>query len=202
VVYGRAVGPWLQYWSFHAYNSQDRGILRTGRHEGDWEVVQVHLSAGGRPDRAVYAQHAWAEVCAVRGRPVVFVANGSHAAYFTAGAHNRPWPDPNDEADGRGARIRPALVRITADTPAWMRRAQPWGGSRAGWFPGEQSSPRGPAFQPERWTNPAGLAAKARACGSGAPPLRIGWGLKGAAVAVLVAFALALGRRRLRPRSA
>ena len=27
---------WLQYWIFYASNPQDRGIVRTGRHEGDW----------------------------------------------------------------------------------------------------------------------------------------------------------------------
>jgi hypothetical protein len=36
--YGRAVsdgrgGLWLQYWLFYAYQDQDRGIVRTGRHE-------------------------------------------------------------------------------------------------------------------------------------------------------------------------
>src|SRR5262249_23531663 len=40
-VYGRAVparagGEWLQYWLYYAYQDQDRGIVRSGRHEGDW----------------------------------------------------------------------------------------------------------------------------------------------------------------------
>ena len=36
------------------------------------------------------------------GHPVVFPAHGSRASYFRAGTRDRMWPDPNDEADGRG----------------------------------------------------------------------------------------------------
>jgi hypothetical protein len=75
------------------------------------------------------------------------------------------WPDPNDHADGRGVAVRPAVEEIGADSPAWMRFAGRWGGARAGWFPPEQSSPRGPAFQPQgRWSDPDGWAAAARPC--------------------------------------
>src|SRR3954470_7761955 len=100
-VYGRVAGSWLQYWLFYAQNGQDRGVLRTGRHAGDWEMVQVRMEAG-RPVEAVYSQHSGAERCGwgdVRldsGHPVVFVANGSHASYFVAGTRDRMWPDPND----------------------------------------------------------------------------------------------------------
>ena len=167
-VYGRVVRAggrtWLQYWSYHAYNSQDRGILRTGRHEGDWELVQLRFE-GGRPTRATYAQHSWAESCPWGGgRPDVFVANGSHAALFEAGTSDRPWPDPNDEADGRGRRAQPRVR--TGD--AVLRRPGRWGRSRAGWVPGEQSSPVGPYFQAGRW-NPVAFEASARPCGSGPP---------------------------------
>jgi hypothetical protein len=180
VVYGRRAGEWLQYWMFFAYQSQDRGLLRTGRHEGDWEMVQLRLR-GARPVEAVYAQHSGAESCPygwVRradGRPVVYLARGSHAAYFVTGLRDRTWPDPNDEADGRGLRARPKLVRITEDSPAWMRYRGRWGATRAGWVPGEMDSPRGPAFYPTdfvgghrqpqgRWSDPGGWAAAARSC--------------------------------------
>ncbi|MGH2947738.1 MAG: hypothetical protein ACRDPC_16050, partial [Solirubrobacteraceae bacterium] len=40
-----------------------------------------------------------------------------------------------------------------------------WGAARAGWVPGEEGSPRGPAFQPQgRWSDPEGWARRARAC--------------------------------------
>jgi len=169
-IYGRRVGPWLQYWLFFAGNGQDRGVLRTGRHEGDWELLQYRLR-GGRVVQGVYSQHAGAERCG-RGplrfagrRPVAYLAHGSHAAYFVPGLRDRMWPDPNDEADGRGRRMRPRLVRISTDDPPWMRHRGSWGGSRAGWVPGEMDSPRGPAFQPHgRWSDAAGWAAAARPC--------------------------------------
>jgi hypothetical protein len=167
-VYGRRAGPWLQYWLFFAENVQDRGALRTGRHEGDWEMVQYRVRHG-RAVQAVYAQHSGAESCGYanvrrsRGHPVAYLARGSHAAYFVPGLRERIWPDPNDEADGRGLRVRPRLVRISEDRPAWMSYAGRWGGSRASWVPGEMDSPRGPAFQPDRW-NAAAWAAGARSC--------------------------------------
>jgi hypothetical protein len=170
VFYGRRTGRWLQYWMFFAANPQDRGILRTGRHEGDWELVALRLR-GGRPVRAVYSQHSGAESCGfgwatrTSTRPLVQLARGSHAAYFLAGLRDRTWPDPNDEADGRGLRVRPRLVRITATSPPWMRYRGRWGDTRASWIPGEMSSPRGPAFQPlGRWSDPDAWAASARRC--------------------------------------
>jgi hypothetical protein len=169
-VYGRRAGRWLQYWMLFPYNGQDRGVLRTGRHEGDWEMVQLELRRG-RPVRAVYAQHSTAEACGWRAvrhagrRPLVFLARGSHAAYFVPGVRDRPWPDPNDHADGRGLRVRPRLVRITADRPPWMRWPGRWGATRAGWVAGEMDSPRGPAFQPQgRWSDPAAWAGAAQPC--------------------------------------
>jgi hypothetical protein len=168
-VYGRRAGPWLQYWLLFASNDQDRGVLRTGRHEGDWEVVQYRLRRG-RLVRAVYSQHAGAESCGMsqvrssRDRPVVFLARGSHAAYFRPGVRDRTWPDPNDEADGRGLRIRPPMVRVSQDAPPWMRYPGPWGSSRAAWVPGEMDSPPGPAFQGVKWDDPAAWAASARPC--------------------------------------
>jgi hypothetical protein len=176
-VYGRAVearagGTWLQYWLYYSYQDQDRGIVRTGRHEGDWELVQYRIS-GERLVEAVYAQHSGAERCEVgavsrRGdRPVVYAAHGSHASYFRAGTRDRMWPDPNDEADGRGRAVAGRLVEITARSPAWMSDPEPWGDSRARWWvPPEQSSPPGPAFQPDRW-NPETFAAGARDCQAG-----------------------------------
>jgi hypothetical protein len=170
VVYGRRAGPWLQYWLFFAYNPQDRRVVSTGRHEGDWEMVQFRLR-GERPVQAVYTQHSGGESCPygwVRRsgtRPVVYLARGSHSAYFVPGLRDRTWPDPNDEADGRGDRVRPRLIRISEDDPGWMRYAGTWGGSHAGWIPGEMDSPRGPAHQPQgRWSDPTAWAAAARPC--------------------------------------
>jgi hypothetical protein len=154
---------WVQYWMLFARNGQDRGVLRTGRHAGDWEMVQFRLDGS----EAVYAQHSGAERCrgdavATRnGRPVVYLANGSHASYFRPGVRDRMWPDPNDEADGRGRAVIPRVEPLGD----WMRWEGRWGGARAGWVPGEMDSPRGPAFQPQgRWSDPEGWARRARPC--------------------------------------
>ena len=176
-VYERVSGRWHQWWLFFPHNDQDRGIVRTGRHDGDWEMVQVRSDAAGQPVEAVYAQHSGAERCpwsAVEkrgGRPVVYVAHGSHAAYFRSGARDRMWPDPNDEADGRGLTVRPPLVPITADRPDWVRWPGRWGAARAGGVPGEMDSPRGPAFQPRAAgaTRKAGRVARGRARSAAAP---------------------------------
>lgn len=216
-VYGRAVRStrgrtWLQYWLFYSGQDQDRGIVRTGRHEGDWELVQYRVDDAGRPLEAVYAQHRGAERCgwaAVEtrdGRPVVYPAHGSHASYFRAGTRDRIWPDPNDEADGRGLATTPALVEITAESPRWMTHPGRWGRADARWWvPGEQDSPRGPAFQPSgRWTDPDRFASNARSCQANCnrvnacdAPER---GLTLAAAAVPAALLL-LVRRRLRRRA-
>ncbi len=97
----------------------------------------------------------------------MYSAHGSHASYLRAGMRDRMWPDPNDEADGRGRAVAPRLVEITARSPAWMTDPEPWGGSKARWWvPPEQESPRGPAFQPARW-DPEAFAAGARDCQAG-----------------------------------
>ena len=133
-------------------------------------MVQFRLRRK-RPVQAVYAQHSGAESCGygcVRRagiRPVVFVARGSHAAYFVPGLRDRTWPDPNDEADGRGLRVRPRLVRISEQTPgmdalpraAGARRAR--AGSPARWT--RRAARRSSA---ERWSDPAAWAAAARPC--------------------------------------
>jgi hypothetical protein len=179
-VYGRTApaekgGAWLQYWLFYRDQDQDRGIVRTGRHAGDWEMVQYRLDRVGRPVEAVYAQHSGAERCGWGvverrdGHPVVYAAHGSHASYLRAGVRDRTFPDPNDEADGHGAVVRPRLVRISADSPRWMRWPGRWGGARARrWIPGEQDSPFGPGHQLQgRWADPDGWAAAARGCRAG-----------------------------------
>jgi len=88
----------IQYWIFYYFNDW-RNL-----HEGDWELVQLCFSghtakelleSGEQPVFAAYSQHqagqkmSWTDMKAnglVEGtHPVVHVARGSHANYFTPG---------------------------------------------------------------------------------------------------------------------
>lgn len=166
-VYVRRSGRHVQFWLWFTSNPQDRGIVRTGRHEGDWEVAQVTLGAGGRPVRVTVSQHSWAETCAVADGRVgpLHVASASHALYLTAGEHGRPWPDPDDQADGRGRRVRPRALPFDRRI---LERRERWGATRAGIVPGESDSPLSPHLQDASW-DPERFLARARDCGSGAP---------------------------------
>ena len=76
---------WLQYWLWLYYNPKN--LFGFGKHEGDWEMIQIGFDADGRPS-CHRAQHDSGEA---RGRgvgrarrrvaPVVYVAPLSHASY-------------------------------------------------------------------------------------------------------------------------
>jgi hypothetical protein len=100
-VYGRvfrlADAIVLQYWYFYYDNTYSYAHPASDfiwqAHEGDWEVVNVVLTADGLPVSAGYSQHclgerrAWDDVPRSDTHPVVYVAAGSHANYFSAGEH-------------------------------------------------------------------------------------------------------------------
>lgn len=90
VVYGRYVeresGRALQYWYLYLYNDF------RNNHEGDWEMVTIELSDESAPLRVAYSAHihGFVQEChKVRkheidvGRPLLYVARGSHAGYFS-----------------------------------------------------------------------------------------------------------------------
>ncbi len=168
VVYGRACRDaegttWLQYWLFYYYN--DKGFLKVGLHEGDWEMVQLRLGEDGGPEAATYAQHSagvrarWDELELRAGgeAPVVYCARGSHASLLGAGT--QPAPVVPDHNDGLGPALRPRLVTIGEEGPGWASWPGRWGSTRRREaFEGE--SPRGPAQQPQ-WWDPAGFHREA-----------------------------------------
>ena len=88
----------LQYWIFYYFNDW------RDFHEGDWELVQLCFSGytleellerGEQPVFAAYSQHqagqrmSWSAMkgngLVVDTHPIVYVAQGSHANYFTPG---------------------------------------------------------------------------------------------------------------------
>src|SRR5690606_24853451 len=96
----------IQYWLYYYNNSWGHrgGFQRwLGLHEGDWEMVQVVLTGKFQPEYVAYAQHTdifsflgikggskrrWGTVKLDREtnkHPIVYVALGSHASYFSSG---------------------------------------------------------------------------------------------------------------------
>ena len=177
VMYGRAKEDgegrlWLQYWLFYFYNDYNLagGI---GLHEGDWEMVQLRMD-GDEPDLAVYAQHAhaesrrWEEVEKVDGvRPVVYVARGSHASYFTRGLHfTEVW---FDVADGRRVTPRLRLELLGEDSPGWALWRGRWGDTQKRVQKIDTPSPEGVAAH-DQWDDPAALLRDAKGHETQAPP--------------------------------
>ncbi len=174
VVYGHARHDveerlWLQYWLFYYYS--DKGLLGVGRHEGDWEMVQMRLGADGEPQELTYAQDAggeranWGEVERDDEAPVLYVARGSHASRFQAGSHAAPViPDHND---GLGPRLRPRLETIDDVGPGWVLWPGRWGSTRRR-ESFESDSPWGPRAHPQ-WWEPEAFHREARPLGEVEP---------------------------------
>ena len=147
----------LQYWFFYYFNPKTYGTR--GVHEGDWEMIQVHLDAAAEPVRATYAQHGGGERCDWihvqrngNGQPIVYVAQGSHASYFSAGYHFNTVAD--DTAGGEKSVTNPGIIDVTANAPSWLSWPGRWGGT-SGKIVKDPDSPRGPRFQPgDPWNNP------------------------------------------------
>jgi hypothetical protein len=163
-VYGRVVpdgrgGKWLQYW-FWVYWNRKR-LFAWGAHEGDWEMIQIHLGRDGDPDRVTFAQHESGE--ARRWRPgqsivtetrdgqeriVVFVAPFSHASYYSAGT--KIYAGGTDNPDHSGPRVLPKVEPFGG----WVDWPGRWGGSKRGRLIPVGASPPSPSSQGVKWTRP------------------------------------------------
>ena len=150
VGYHRAVQAanlyWHQFWLWYLYNPWSVGGV--GRHEGDWEFVQLGCidEAGEHPVLVTYSQHHtgskrefWA-ISQTAGRPIVYVARGSHANYLS------PVANVEDRCDARGRRIDEIEWRDFGPWATWPGR---WGNST-----GEGKSPESPGQQHARWATP------------------------------------------------
>jgi hypothetical protein len=202
VVYGRVAREddriVLQYWYFYyddvysyAYPPSD---FIWQAHEGDWESVSVVLSGDEQPLYVGYSQHclgerrAWADTTRFDDtHPIVHVAIGSHANYFTAGTHpinvacipapaiailgtlGLPLPvdyafaGPTGGPPNSGGSVMP-IQQIGDGGPSWVQFPGFWGELQYFHAPAPigtvplGTSPVGPAFHPE-WTNPLATLA-------------------------------------------
>jgi len=81
----------VQYWFYYVYDYLEYG----NKHEGDWEQIQFILDENENPLFAAYSQHYdgeikhWSEVQKTSTHnPIVYVAKGSHASYFSQYLNN------------------------------------------------------------------------------------------------------------------
>lgn len=88
--------PKLTYHIFYAYNDAPKGGPIDLNHEGDWERVTYELDEKTfQPARAVLSAHKGSSAIDFKdldkdsktNRPLVYVANGSHANYAEPGIH-------------------------------------------------------------------------------------------------------------------
>ena len=163
-------------------------------HEGDWEAVSVVLSEDEQPEYVGYSQHclgqrrAWSSTPLLGTHPFVYVADGSHANYFTAGIHpinvqcipppaiaflqaaHLPLPadhvfdggevaGPRD-AGGTFTHVRP----IDDGHPSWVSFPGSWGEAQYFHAPAPigtvpfGTSPQGPSYH-SLWVDPLGTLA-------------------------------------------
>ncbi len=163
-------GIWIQYWLFYYYNN---GVAGFEDHEGDWEMIQVHLKedSGFLLDEVVFAEHSWASRCEEGeyetegpapgwgGAPVVYVANGDHASYpaegeWESGAFLFPdsvFPDLESRPS-----IQANIVDSASEGLPWLAWPGSWGASG--------HSPAGPEFQGTKFEEPTVWAEEAEGC--------------------------------------
>jgi hypothetical protein len=169
--YGRVIPQgertWLQYWLW--YYDNPKTFLGKGRHQGDWELVQIGLGKGDRPELVTCSQHragetrAWRRVKRPRGepdRPLVFVAPFSHANYFEP--RTTYYFPAADHPTDRGPSAVPAVLPFDA-WQAWRGR---WGKDRARHTGRLRAldgvSPDAPIEQRFRWQSPTAYAERAK----------------------------------------
>ena len=159
----------VQYWFFYLYNDWN------DRHEGDWEMIQLHFRAADPtealaegPYQVAFAQHEGAELSDWSGdvlevvdgtRPVVYVAAGSHASYF----REARWFGKSaasgfgcDDTQGPHEDVSPAVELLDSDRlPRWASYEGRWGEKR----PSFNNGPTGPIAK-RQWSEPVSWAAE------------------------------------------
>ena len=188
----------LEYWFFYyddvysyTYPASD---LFWQAHEGDWEAAIVVLSGDNEPISVGYSQHclgqtrAWTDTPRFEEtHPIVHVAVGSHANYFSAGMHAintacippaalavlraRGLPFPVDYAFAgptagphESGDLEMHVKRIGDEKPKWVEFPGSWGEAQYFHAPAPigtvvlGSSPVGPAFH-TAWDDPLGTLA-------------------------------------------
>jgi len=105
----------LQYWFFDAFNYWGEVEDGMNNHEGDWEMIMIFLK-GDMPEYVAYSSHhnkgavtrrRWSQMEKEGEHPIVYVALGSHANYFTVGEILVTNPIFFDHTSNAGTQIGP-----------------------------------------------------------------------------------------------
>ncbi|KAI0806228.1 hypothetical protein BC629DRAFT_1590632 [Irpex lacteus] len=92
------------YFYFYSYDHATYLDLQFGDHVGDWEHSAVRF-VNGEPTLVYLSAHSggsaynFSAVEKQDGRPVTYIANGTHANYATTGAHQHDLPLLDDQTD-------------------------------------------------------------------------------------------------------
>lgn len=111
----------VQYWFFYLFNDLTDENLVGNRHEADWEQITVRFNRKTVPISFAYAAHnstgqtrsrndMIADGQLIAEHPIVYVARGSHASYFSIGEHTEAFKKKEcvlgllckDSTDGQG----------------------------------------------------------------------------------------------------
>jgi hypothetical protein len=151
----------VTYWFFYGYsrphvaaNLRGADVLRDRlSHEGDWENVEVALSADGSKPLALFLyghgrpdRKEWKDVQEAAGHPIVYSALDSHASYAA--------PGRVEVCNPLGCAVDISAEKFRWDT--WARddglrpvREQPWYGFGGAWGAagpvGDRTGPLGPS---------------------------------------------------------
>lgn len=150
---GTSGGTVVQYWLYYAFNPGT-----WNRHEGDWELVQVHL-VDGAPAAIAVSQHldgqrmAWADVETDGTHPRIYVALGSHANYLRS--YQARLGVSGDQVAGDGPVWTPAdYEAVDVGEPSnatagneWIRFAGLWGEFSEARIARAQVGPAGPVHR-------------------------------------------------------
>ena len=151
----------VQYWFFYVYNDWN------DRHEGDWEMIQLVFDAADaaaaldtEPVQVMYAQHEGGELSDWDGgpsqrrdgtHPVVFVGEGSHAAYFSSERWFGKSAQSGFGCDDTRApidEVSPTVVHLRGDE-SWLAFTGRWGEQQ----PSFNNGPTGPSTKTQ-WASP------------------------------------------------
>lgn len=143
----------IQYWLCYYFNNW------INNHEGDWEMIEVILDRDLVPEAAAYSQHGksfkkyWSEPGfeKLAVHPVAYVAEGSHANYFSEGIHyNIAGIGAFSDTAAKTSSVLPMVeLEGLAAVDGWSGYAGHWGQQKGAWWQAwVGDGPPGPRFQP------------------------------------------------------